>query len=150
MVNFLEDLKKAADTGEFNSEAAKKIIEINELATSKTGDGSPEHFEKLKEKVEKLYEGSVKPVTEEKALELNSKYEEEMKKIKQVDAVNTQLATLIEIEDMVKATIGDMLGYIEEIETRLSEEIGKENSIYSELHQKMEKIKSTYKSSINN
>ena len=33
--SFLEKLKKAVDTGEFNSEAAKKIIEIDKLADEK-------------------------------------------------------------------------------------------------------------------
>ena len=30
--SFLENLKKSVDTGEFNSEAAKKIIEVDKLA----------------------------------------------------------------------------------------------------------------------
>lgn len=49
-MGFLDDLKKAVDTGEFNSEAAKKVIEIDKNADiAKTQPIPEEAFDKVKE-----------------------------------------------------------------------------------------------------
>lgn len=148
MTKFLDDLKNAADKGEFNSEAAMKINEIADLANKKASLGEDELTESLKKRMEDNPETNpdeVKAVTEEEALELNSKYEQEMTKLKQIDAVNGRLATLIEIEDMVKFSIEDMLGHVEELEIAYKEEFEKENPVYGDLHLKMEEIENKYK-----
>ena len=121
MSSFLENLKKAADTGEFNSEAAKKIIDINNLAESKLGSTTPEGIEELKERIEKRYKDSVEPITEEKVLEINSEYEKKMETLRKTDMVNGQLAVLIDIEDMVKASVDDMFLFVAELETKFEE-----------------------------
>jgi predicted nuclease with TOPRIM domain len=151
MSEFLENLKKAADNGEFNSEAAKKILEINELADTKIGDGSPKDLEKLKESLEKRVKeaGEVKAVREEEALELNSEYEKKMEQIKKLDMVNAQLATLIEIEDMVKASVEDMFSFTDELETRFEKEFVAEDPMFGDLFQKIEELKSKYNAVIN-
>ena len=176
MGEFLENLKKAADTGEFNSEAAKKILEINELADKKLGNGTIEDLERLKEKLTKRVvepekakstpaeptgkiadvpeepeetknvEAVPKPIDEEEVQELNSEYEKKMANLKLIDAVNAQLAMLIEIEDMVVLTIGDMFGHITEIETNFKSEFEAENPMFGDLYQKIEEIKAKYKS----
>jgi len=147
MSEFLEKLKKAADNGEFNSEAAKKITEVTELAETKfieSDDGvsyvDTTNLDKLKDEVNK----NIKPVTEEKALELNTEYEEKMKQLKKIDSANKQLATLIDIEDMVKASIEDMIGFTDELEGKFEKEFNDEDPIYADLSQKIEQIKSKY------
>ena len=150
MSDFLENLKKAADDGEFNSEAAKKILEINELADKKIGDATPADIEKIKESLEKHYESSVvEPISEEKAIEANTEYETKMAQLKKLDAVNAQLATLIEIEDMVKLSIGDMFSFTDELEAKFEKEFETEDHMFGDLSQKIEEIKSKYKSIIN-
>lgn len=141
MSKFLEDLKKAADKGEFNSEAAKKIIEVNEAADNKAKNMDTEQLEgSLKKRME---DTPVEPVSEDKMTELNSEYEKKMSEIKEVDAANNQLAMLIEIEDMVKLTLADMMGHIESLEENLKDKL--DASPYQELKSKIEEIKSKYK-----
>ena len=89
MSKFLEELKKAADTGEFNSDAAKKINEIDELAEKKaTGMSVDELTESLEKRIEA---NPAVAVTEEEALELNSQYEKKMEEIKKQDAENKRI-----------------------------------------------------------
>jgi hypothetical protein len=54
------------------------------------------------------------------------------------------LATLIDIEDMVKASIEDMLSHVSELEDNFSKEFEAENPIYGELSQKIQQIKMKY------
>lgn len=143
MSTFLENLKNAADNGEFNSEAAKKINEIDEKANDFSETKSVEQMEdSLIDKAKK--DGEIKSVSEEEALELNSDYEKKMDEIKVRDAVNAQFATLIEIEDMVKASIEDMFGFIDELDNKFNKEFEDENPIFGDLSQKIEEIKSKY------
>ena len=146
MSDFLENLKKAADNGEFNSDAAKKILEVHELADQKSKEMDTE---KLQETLQKRMEESPvesKDVSEEEVLELNSQYEKKMEEIKLLDSVNARLATLIEIEDMVKLSIDDMMSHVEELEAKFEEEFKDEVPVYGDLHLKIEEIKSNYKS----
>ena len=151
MNDFLNNLKKAADSREFNSDAAKKINEISELADIKLTGNTETNIEKLKESLKKRITDTNKTnaVTEEEALELNSKYEKKMEKIKKQDAVNTQLATLIEIEDMVKASILDMFSFTDELENKFEKEFKIKDSMFNDLYQKIKKIELKYKSIIN-
>ena len=150
MSDFLENLKKAADEGEFNSEAAKKILEINELADKKIGEATPADLERIQESLEKRQgEELVAPVSEEKVLEVNTEYEKKMAQLKKLDAVNAQLAILIEIEDMVKLSIEDMFGFTDELEAKFEKEFETEDPMFGDLSQKIEELKSKYKSIIN-
>ncbi len=136
--DFLKNLKNAVETGEFNSDAAKKINEINNLADTKTASESEQALNKRLESV------GVKILSEDD-VELNSQYEQKMEEIKKQDAANKVLATLIEIEDMVKASIEDMLSHIIELEDKFSKEFETKNPIYGDLSQKIEQIKTKYK-----
>ncbi len=136
MGNFLENLKKDLENGEFNSEAAKRINDISKLADEK------KDAELLIEK--RLKEAGVKTVTEEDVVKINSQYEEQLENAKRQDAVNKALATLIEIEDMVKASIDDMFSYVEELEHTFEKEFDSEDPMFGELYQKIEQIKSVY------
>ena len=151
MNEFLENLKKAADNEEFNSDAAKKINEISKLADIKLSGNSETNIENLKESLKKRVTDTnkINAVTEEEALELNSEYEKKMEKIKKQDAVNVQLATLIDIEDMVKASILDMFSFTDELENKFEKEFKIKDLIFNDLYQKIKEIKLKYKSIIN-
>jgi hypothetical protein len=142
MGDFLDKLKKAVDTGEFNSEAAKKINEIDKLADAKTSS-----FENVQDRLEKA--GFKPAVGEEEAIELNSDYEKKMEEIKKQDAVNKQLATLIECEDMVQLSIGDMMTFITELESKFEKEFKEKDPLFIDLSLKIEEIKKNYQSIIN-
>lgn len=135
--DFLKNLKNAVETGDFNSDAAKKINEISSLAETKTATESEEALNKRLESV------GIKILTDDD-VELNSQYEEKMEEIKKQDAANKILATLIDIEDMVKASIEDMLSHVSELEDNFSKEFEAENPIYGELSQKIQQIKMKY------
>jgi hypothetical protein len=140
MSKFLEDLKKAADSGEFNSDAAKKINEISEAAEDKATNMDTNELESsLKKRME---ETPVEPLSDDEITELNSEYEEKMAEIKEVDAANNQLAILIEIEDMVKASINDMLEHVDVLETTLKEKLDADH--YAGLKKKIEAVKASY------
>ena len=143
MGNFLDDLKKSVDTGEFNSEAAKKIIEIDKLADKKENP-----FKSTHDRIEKV--GFAESVSEEEAAVINSEYEKQMEAIKQKDIATAQLANLIEIEDMVKLSVGDMLTFTKELEDKFDKEFKDGNSMFAELYTKIQEIKIKYNSNINN
>jgi len=135
---FLKNLKNAVEAGDFNSEAAKKINEISDLAETKTAAESEEALNK------RLESAGMKILTDDD-INLNTQFEEKMEKIKKQDEVNKVLATLIEIEDMVKASIDDMLSHVNEIENKFDKEFEIENPIFGDLSLKIEEIKNKYK-----
>jgi len=143
MGKFLQDLKKAVDNIEFNSEAAKKIIEIDKLADEKA-DNADELIEKRLEKA------GVKTVTEEDAIVLNSEYEKKIEEIKKRDVVNNQLAKLLESEDIIKLSVLDMTYFIDELENKFKMEFETKDQMFIELSEKIEEIKSKYNFIINN
>jgi len=156
MGTFLDDLKKSVDTGEFNSEAAKKIIEVNKLADEKAKENP---FKLVIDRIEKT--GFAEAVPEEDRIVLNSEYEKQMEEIKKQDeenkriadminVINTQISTLVEIEDMVKLSVQDMLSFVKELEDKFSKEIEAKDPMFTELNQKLEEIKLKYISIINN
>ena len=100
--NFLENLKNAVDKGEFNSEAAKKINDIDKLADEKVGNA-----EQLIQK--RLDEVGIKTATEEDVEILNSEYEDKMKRIERTDEANVCLADLISREERIISEIQEMI-----------------------------------------
>jgi len=155
-MDFLKNLKDVVEKGEFNSEVANKINEINEL-TEKKLSGFKNDGKQIKEAIheiedslkKRVVEAGHKTVTEEEVKEFNSEYEKKMTEFKKIDLANKQLATLIEMEDMVLASIEDMLMYCEELESKLDDEFDRENPKFGELYQKIESLKSKYNSFIN-
>jgi len=145
---FLDNLKKAVETGEFNSEAAKKIIEIDKLADEKKNA-----FGLVTDRIEKS--GFAKSVTEEEAAALNSDYEKQMELVKKQDEenkriadltnlVDTQLTTLVEIEDMVKLSIIDMLTFTNELEEKFSKELEAKDPMFKDLYLKIQEVKNKF------
>jgi hypothetical protein len=149
MGNFLDDLKKAVDTGDFNSEAANKINEIDKLANKKfTPDSSFD--DKLDMVDERLKQAGNKSVTKEEAEIINSDYEKKMAEIKKQDAINLQLAMLIEIEEAVRLTVGDMFNFIHELKKKFDKEFEEKDPAYFSLLEKINEINSRYNNSIIN
>ena len=156
---FLKKLKTAVDNGEFNSEAAKKIIEIDKLAEEKLKTLSAETLAKNVEA--RLEKAGVKTVSEEEAAMINADYAKTMQAIKEKDAENKriadqteladkQLSTLLEIEDMVQLSVGDMVLFIEELESKFSKEFQENNPIFEELKNKIMQFRIKYVSFIKN
>lgn len=144
--NFLENLKRAVEEGDFNSEAAKKIVEIDKLADEKFIESPDGNKYVNTENLDKLVdEAGVKNVTNEEAAVINSEYEKKMEDVKIQNAVTKQLATLIDIEEMVKASIDDMISFIEGLEHKFEKEFSEENPMFGELNQKIDEIRSKYK-----
>lgn len=143
---FLKNLKNAVDNGEFNSDAAKRINDIDNLADEKKVNNTTNILQdKIMNRVE---ESGVKTINENDITPLNSEYEEKMNEIKKQDIANKQLATLISIEDMVNASIDDMFSYIDNLEKTFNEEMNSSNPIYNDLLTKINEIK--LKFNINN
>jgi hypothetical protein len=136
MGNFLDDLKKAVEKGEFNSDAAKKINDINELANQKGNAGA------LLEK--RLETAGIKTASEEEATLANTEYENQMIMLKKQDDYNKLVVTLIEIEDMVKMSINDMFSHIIELESKFEKEFENKDPMFVDLYQKINEIKSKY------
>jgi hypothetical protein len=139
---FLENLKKSVEEGDFNSEAAKKIIEVDKLATEKNGSTPA-----LNAIFNKIDSTPSKPApTEEEVLELNSAYEKEMQEIRDKDLVLQQIATLRDIEETVRLSVMDMKGFIQTLEVSFD----KTKPVNAELFAEIEQIKTKYNSIINN
>jgi len=141
--NFLENLKNAVDSGEFNSDAAKKIVEISKLADNAKG-----FSEKDGEKAKELLASQA--VSEEEALRINSQYEEKMKTIKKQELINKQLAIIIDIEEMIRLSISDMFIFVNELTEKFGDELNNNDPMISELQKKIDTIKSTYETFTNN
>jgi hypothetical protein len=133
---FLEGLKKSVESGEFNSDVAKKIIELDKLADTKNDTVA---IEKLQEEV------GVKSIDAEEFEKLNSDYEKKMQEIREKDLVLQQIAMLQSIEETVRLTVYDMRDFIKDLEDNFK----KDNPNHVPLFLEIEKIKSKYNSIIN-
>ena len=133
---FLKDLKKAVETGEFNSEAAKKIIEEDKLADNPVVSHALDNaFEKA----------GVKTVTEEEAAVISADYEKKMQEIKEKDLALKQIAVLKDIDETVMLSVYDMRDFIKTLEDTFD----KNKPINVELFQEVERVKNKYGSIIN-
>jgi hypothetical protein len=145
--DFLEKLKKAVDTGEFNSEAAKKIIEIDELANEKmkgtSGIVQDSNIEKSIN--DRLDKAGVKTVTEEEAAIINSEPNKKMLEIKEKDLALQQIKTLKEIDELVMLSVYDMREFIQTV----VETFDNTKPANVELFSEIERVKTRYGSIIN-
>jgi hypothetical protein len=145
MGTFLDDLKKGLETGNFNSEAAKKIKDI-EVASL---DIKPVDAEKSIEN--RLKNVNVSEVTEEEAALANAKYEETMLKYKKEDEENKEIAlvinqvdTLTEIEEMVRLSIDDMFSFVKTLEDNFKEKLY-DDAKYADLNKRIQDINVIYR-----
>jgi hypothetical protein len=141
-MGFLDDLKKAVDTGEFNSEAAKKVIEVEKKADVLAPNAEANIEQRLKDV-------GIKTVSEDVANTSKTEYDMKMKALREIDAINSHTANLIEIEDMVKASINDMLSFANDLEIQFGEKFKTGAVHYGNMQSQINAIKTKY-SSINN
>jgi hypothetical protein len=138
---FLENLKKSVDTGEFNSEAAKKIIEVDKLADEKNG-ATPA----LNAIFDKMDSSPRKPEPSEgEVAEINAEYEKSMQLIKEKDLALHQIAILKEIDETLMLSLYDMKDFIKTIEDNFD----KTKVVNGELFDEVERVKTKYSSIIN-
>jgi hypothetical protein len=132
---FLENLKNAVDKGEFNSEAAKKINDIDKLANIVgPTDGVEANIEK------RLNDAGIRTVNEEETEVINAEYEKKMLEIKEKDLVLQQIKILQEIDETIMLSIQDMREFVQTLE----ESFDKENPIHADMFTEIEKIKNKY------
>lgn len=143
---FLDDLKKAVDSGEFNSDAAKKILEVNRLADEKMKDliRIDEETVESKSVDKRLEDAGIKKVSKEEADEINAQSMKKMAELEKKQFNNDRMLVLIDIENMVKLSIEDMMGFIKETEKFLEEKFDKEDPTFNELKAKIAEIKTKY------
>ena len=137
---FLNNLKKAVEVGEFNSEAAKKINEISKLAEVMTG-GKPVDVKALEEKINNRLETSgIKTVDKETTEKAKADYDKEMEEIREKDSTLQQIQALNEVEELVTQSLTDLKEYIVALEANFD----KTNLNYSELFVEIDKAKAKY------
>ena len=73
MSDFLDNLKKSVEEGEFNSEAAKKINQVDDLAEQVLEEKSVQEIEDSV--LDTAVAGGVRTVDEDEVARLNSEYE---------------------------------------------------------------------------
>jgi hypothetical protein len=137
---FLESLKKSVETGDFNSEAAKKIIEVDKLADNPL---VPHAYSDALDKA--VESGAIKTVTESEAVEINSDFEKNMQLIKEKDLALKQIAILREIDETLMLSLYDMRDFVKTIE----DSFDKTKAVNGELFNEVAKIKNKYSSIIN-
>lgn len=145
--NFLENLKNAVDNGEFNSEAAKKINDIDKLADEKKG--ATPVLDKIRADIDSG-EIKVAKASEEDVEILNSEYEEKMEKIKRVDGANAKLADLMDKEELVLTVIGEMIVLANEVKKEYATEFETKDPEFMNLLEKVNHVNMEFNSIFNN
>lgn len=143
---FLNDLANAVNSGEFNSEAAKKILEVNRLADEKMKDLTRIDEETVQSKSvdKRLEDAGIRKVSKEEADEINALSIKKMAELEKKQFINDRMLVLIDIENMVKLSIEDMMGFIKETEVFLEEKFDNEDTTFDDLKAKIAEIKTKY------
>ncbi len=151
MSDFLKNLKNAVENGEFNSEAAKKIIDIDKQADENNVVYDKSSDMMVSDKLNKMVESAgIKHAASEEEVEIiNGEYDKQISKIKKQDAINQALANLINIEELVAADIDDMFSFVNQIDVVFGKEFTENDSMCDDLRKKVEEVKSKYSSIIN-
>jgi len=138
--DFLKKLEKAVNEGEFNSDAAKKITAISEAAEKIKFKDDKEVEAKAKERINRI---EPETVSEEEVKKINSEHDKKIAAIRKQDAINNNVANLIQIEDMVDLSVEDMFSFVDELEDKFEKEL-KEDEQFAETAKHIEKIKKKY------
>ncbi len=145
--NFLDNLKNAVENGEFNSETAKKINEIHNVAEKKLKDanGDISKIENdLKEKAKSL-SGETKILNKEEIEKAQIEYNARMKVLADEEKRNAIIASLIDENDHIIDHVIDLYSLIHKTERYYDEK----NEKNKELFEKMKEFKEKYKSIVN-
>lgn len=141
MSSFLDNLKNAVEKGEFNSDAAKKINEIHEMAENKT------NFDEVKENYKKRVEEDkekIEPLSDSERKETESEYQEKMSYYKKVDGINNEIARLDYLDNKVIESVTDIIDRVEYLEKELGDSL-KSDEMYGDLLNKINEIREKYK-----
>lgn len=134
-MDFLKNLKDALDFGDFNSDAAKKIGEINKMADEININLSNDEIS------DKLNKFGVKNI-DENDIKMNEIFDETIKDIKKDDLFNKIIANLLNINKSIENIINnELIPYLKNIENEYNEEIKNNQNLNSLII----KIKEKYK-----
>lgn len=73
-----------------------------------------------------------------------------MKALREIDMINKQIATLTEIEDMVMATVKDMLVFTDELKEKFGDKFEAKDPKYVDLLGKINEVNMKFNNSIIN
>jgi uncharacterized FAD-dependent dehydrogenase len=136
--NFLEELKKAVDDGNFNSNAAKKINDIDKLADKHSKSKSTDDInQSINDRVK---DSGVKTVDKDKIADLNTEYEEKMRERSEQEKVLAVIATLDNIDHNIEKEFSDLISLIEQQKNKYDLNDQK----YSELLEKINELTNKY------
>ena len=131
--NFLNDLKKAVEDGNFNSDAAKKINEIDKQANKLNKEKSQEE---LKQSInEKVEESGVKNVDKDKVSELNSEYEEKMQHRAKEETILATIATLENLDNEIEKNKEDLFLFIQQQKNKYDPNDEDCNKLYEKINE---------------
>ena len=134
-MDFLKNLKDALDSGDFNSDAAIKIGEINKMADEININLSNDEIS------DKLNKFGVKNI-DENDIKMNEIFDETIKDIKKDDLFNKIIANLLNINKSIENIINnELIPYLKNIENEYNEEIKNNQNLNSLII----KIKEKYK-----
>jgi hypothetical protein len=141
---FLENLKKSVEEGDFNSEAAKKISEIEKLANKKINE--IKKLEEIEESINKrLEDAGIRTINEEDIKNVNSEYNKKMSEIEEKNAVLKQIKILRDIDENIIICITELFDFIKTLEEAFNEK----NMNHIELFIEINKLKNKYNNIIN-
>lgn len=136
---FLDELKKAVDEGNFNSEAAKKINKIDDLANKKQKKSSNKDLmDSINEKIDK---SGTKTVNDDEISEINSNYQKIMEQRSKEEKIFAIIATLDNIDNEIQNKIKDLHKLIVEQKDKFNEN----DKGYDKLQNKIEELNNKYK-----
>lgn len=138
MSEFLSNLKKAVEEGDFNSDVAKKINEIDELADKVSKDKSEEEIQKSIN--DRIKQSGVKTINEEKIGELNSECEMKMYQRSKEEIILATIATLTNMDYSLERQKDELSLFIEEQKN----EYDPENEEHAELYKKINELIKKY------
>jgi hypothetical protein len=141
MSDILKNLQDALDNGDFNSEAAKKIKEIDERADDFAEMKTTEQMEEslIGKAVE---EGGIKTgedVDKEKVAELNSEYEKKMEERAKEEVVYATIAGLMNLDEELEEKLYGLGVYVRNLR---AEYMG--NPLNDDLFKKLDELEEKY------
>ena len=126
MSDFLDNLKKAVEEGEFNSDAAKKINEIDERANDFSETKTTEQMEESLIATAAQEGGGIKTVDKEKLDEMNSEYVEKMREQAKEEEILGVTAGLMNLEMEVNEKLYGFGTYIRNLKEEFKNVKGSE------------------------
>jgi len=138
MSNLLDELKKAVDDGNFNSEAAKKLIEIDSKADEVLEEKSTEQIEQSV--IDTAISGGVKTIDGADFARLQSEYEEKMKERAREEILLATIVTLIDEDELIDEKLYSLWKFIDNIK----QEHKAEDKGCAELFAKITELETKY------